>query len=238
MITSPELNFAEAGTSIILIESGTWRGDREKLFLRKLNFVALINSFKSIAEGSFVREALYTYKNMPQNESQMMDFIIRNAIVNLQGKELAVDVGINYEEINIDDNRNFYYKAKIEDIGDLSVYSGFQELDATGMTLELGKTYDEEINSLDEISKLNYAELMEGGFTNIKLNLPNVEEKFSNFLFNIILQNRDRAEELKEEAIPNFILKKEGTFKYAVINGFLLDSKLTGRREGNALVFD
>jgi hypothetical protein len=231
-------NFAEAGTSIILIESGTWRGDREKLFLRKLNFVALINSFKSIAEGSFVREALYTYKNMPQNESQMMDFIIRNAIVNLQGKELAVDVGINYEEINIDDNRNFYYKAKIEDIGDLSVYSGFQELDATGMTLELGKTYDEEINSLDEISKLNYAELMEGGFTNIKLNLPNVEEKFSNFLFNIILQNRDRAEELKEEAIPNFILKKEGTFKYAVINGFLLDSKLTGRREGNALVFD
>jgi hypothetical protein len=147
-------------------------------------------------------------------------------------------VGINYEEINIDDNRNFYYKAKIEDIGDLSVYSGFQELDATGMNLELGKTYDEGINSLDEINSLNYAELMEGGFTNIKLNLPNVEEKFSNYLFNIILQNKERAEELKEEAIPNFILKKEGTFKYAVINGFLRDSKLTGRREGNALVFD
>jgi hypothetical protein len=230
--------FAEAGTSIILIESGTWRGDREKHFLRKLNFIVLINSFKSIAEGSFVREALNTYKTLPKNESQMMDFIIRNATVNLKGRELAIDVGINYEEINIDDNRNFYYKAKIEDIGDLSVYSGFQELDATGMNLELGKTYDEGINSLDEINSLNYAELMEGGFTNIKLNLPNVEEKFSNYLFNIILQNKERAEELKEEAIPNFILKKEGTFKYAVINGFLRDSKLTGRREGNALVFD
>jgi hypothetical protein len=57
-------------------------------------------------------------------------------------------------------------------------------------------------------------------------------------MHNIILQNKERAEELKEEAIPNFILKKEGTFKYAVINGFLRDSKLTGRREGNALVFD
>jgi hypothetical protein len=230
--------FAESGTSIILIESGTWRGDREKHFLRKLNFIVLINSFKSIAERSFAREALSTYKTLPKNESQMMDFIIRNATVNLQGKELAVDVGINYEEINIDNNRNFYYKAKIEDLGDLSVFSGFKELDATGMTLELGKTYDEGINSLDAISNLNYKELMEGGFTNIKLNLPNVEEKFSNFLFNIIIHNRDRAEELKEEAIPNFILKKQGTFKYAVINGFLLDSELTGRREGNALVFD
>ena len=230
--------FSEAGTSIILIESGTWRGDREKHFLRKLNFIALINSFKSIAEGSFVKEALSTYKSIPQNETQIMDFIIRNARVTWQGEEVAVDVGINYEEVNFDDNQNFYYKAKIEDIGDLSVYSGFQELDATGMNLELGKTYDEEINSLDEISKLNYEELMEAGYTNIKLNHPIVEDKFSHFLFNIVLKNKERTEELKEEAIPNFVLKENGAFKYAVINGFLLDSRLIGRREGNALVFD
>jgi len=230
--------FSEVGTSIILIESGTWRGDREKLFLRKLNFISMINSFKSIAEGSFVKETLNTYKSIPQNEIQMMDFIIRNAKVTLQGEEISVDVGINYEEININDNRNFYYKAKIEDIGDLSVYSGFQELDANGMSLELGKTYHEGMNSLDEINNLNYAELMESGFTNIKLNLPNVEDKFSKFLFNIILNDRERTEELKEEAIPNFILKEKGAFKYAVINGFLLDSRLIGRRDGNALVFD
>jgi len=230
--------FSEAGTSIILIESGTWRGDREKLFLRKLNFIIMLNSFKSIAEGSFVKEALNTYKTIPQNEIQMMDFIIRNAKIALQEEEVSVDVGINYEEINIDDNRNFYYKAKIEDIGDLSVYSGFQELDARGMNLELGKTYHKEMNSLDEIRNLNYAELMERGFTNIKLNLPSVEDKFSKYLFNIILNNGERTEELKEEAIPNFILKEKGAFKYAVINGFLLDAGLIGRREGNALVFD
>jgi len=230
--------FSEADTSIILIESGTWRGDREKMFLRKLNFITVLNSIKSIAEGSFVKESLNTYKSIPQNETQMMDFIIRNATVTSQGNELPVDVGINYEEINTEDNRNFYYKAKIEDIGDLSVYSGFQELDASGMELELGKTYTEGINSLDEIDKLNYSQLMREGFTNIKLNLPEIDTKFSKFLFNIILSNKERTEELKEEAIPNFILKKRGSFKYAVINGFLLDSRLIGRREGNALVFD
>ncbi|MEJ2195426.1 MAG: M14 family zinc carboxypeptidase [Ignavibacteriaceae bacterium] len=230
--------FSEANTSIILIESGTWRGDREKMFLRKLNFITMINSFKSIAEGSFVKESLNTYKSIPQNESQMMDFIIRNATVTSKGDEVSVDVGINYEEINTEDSRNFYYKAKIEDIGDLSVFSGFQELDATGMHLELGKTYIEEVNSLDEINKLNYSQLMREGFTNIKLNLPKLDSKFSKFLFNIILSNRERTEELKEEAIPNFILKKSGAFKYAVINGFLLDSRLTGRKKGNALVFD
>ena len=230
--------FSEAGTSTILIESGTWRGDREKNFLRKLNFITLINSFKSIAEGSFVKEALTTYKSIPENETQMMDFIIRNAKFLCQEKEVVVDVGINYEEVNFDDNKKFYYKAKIEDIGDLSVYSGFKEFDAAGMNLELGRTYSTVLNSLDEINRLNYEELMEGGYTNIKLNLPNVEDKFSHFLFNIVLKDKERTEELKEEAIPNFVLKEKGAFKYAVINGFLRDSKLIGRKEGNALVFD
>ena len=68
--------------------------------------------------------------------------------------------------------------------------------------------------------------------------ITEIDTKFSKFLFNIILSNKERTEELKEEAIPNFILKKRGSFKYAVINGFLLDSRLIGRREGNALVFD
>ncbi len=43
------------GTSTILIESGGWKNDPEKQFIRKLNFISLFSSFKSIAEKSYIR---------------------------------------------------------------------------------------------------------------------------------------------------------------------------------------
>ncbi|MEJ2103337.1 MAG: M14 family zinc carboxypeptidase, partial [Ignavibacteriaceae bacterium] len=42
-------NFTKWGTSVVLIESGGWRGDREKQFLRKMNYIAMLSAFNSIA---------------------------------------------------------------------------------------------------------------------------------------------------------------------------------------------
>ena len=47
-------NFQKWGTSTILIESGGWKDDPEKQFIRKINFIALLSAFKSIAEESYV----------------------------------------------------------------------------------------------------------------------------------------------------------------------------------------
>lgn len=230
-------NFSKSNTSIILIESGAWRGDREKQFLRKLNFVSLLTFFKSIAEDSYLNETIETYYSIPPNESLMIDCIIRNVTVIKEENEIVVDVGINYEEINIENSRQFYYKAAIEDIGDLSVYTGFREFDATGMSLQLGKTYAKIFNSLDEIKKLDFATLIETGVTNVKLRASSINELYSPVLFNIILNDKDRIEELKQEAVPNFILKENNTFKCAVINGFLLDPISMYWDEGNSLIF-
>ncbi len=230
-------SFAKSDSSIVLIESGGWCDDREKEFLRKINFISLLTSFKSIAEESYLTEKIETYESIPNNEKLMMDFIIRNITVRKFQTKYVVDIGINYEEININNNHSFYYKAKIEDIGDLSVYSGYKELDATGLSLVLGKTYETEFNSVSEIKSVGSSSLLQKGITNLKLNDTEIENKYSPVLFNIILNNKERKEELKEEAVPNFILCDGRKFKYAVINGFLINASSVGKKVSNALIF-
>ena len=228
--------FAKSMTSVILIESGGWHNDREKLFIRKLNFISLLTSFKCIAEESYRDELIETYLSIPENEKLMMDFIIRKVTVVRDENEYILDIGINYEEINIDRNRNFYYQGKIDDIGDLSIYSGYKELNAEGLTLELGKTSDKEFKSFDELKDLNPFNLIGQGFTNVRLNSPDVNLTHSPFLFNIVAENKERKESLKETEIPNFVLKKDGIVKFAIINGFPIKLKNISRHEGNALI--
>ena len=228
--------FAKSLTSIVLIESGGWHNDREKLFIRKLNFISLLTSFKCIAEESYREEPIETYLSIPENEKLMMDFIIRKVTVVRDENEYILDIGINYDEINIDQNRSFYYQGKIEDIGDLSIYSGYKELNAEGLTLELGKTYEKDFKSLDELKDLDTSSLIEQGFTNVRLNSPDVNLTHSLFLFNIVAGNNERTELLKGAEIPNFVLKKDGIIKWAVINGFPIELKNISRHEGNALI--
>ena len=49
-------NFQRGGTSTILIESGGWKDDIEKQYIRKLNFITLLSSFRSIIEETYTQE--------------------------------------------------------------------------------------------------------------------------------------------------------------------------------------
>ena len=230
-------NFAKTASCVVLIESGAWKGDREKQFLRKLNFITLLAAFKSIAEDNYLKEDIDTYYSIPDNKKTMMDFIIRNARIIKDGKSYSVDIGINYEEINIPNTNEFYYKSKIEDIGDLSTFTGHKEFDARGSILEAGKTSTQIFNSIEEIMNLNTLSLLEEGITNIKLNNAALNINYSPVIFNLALNNIERIEEIKEEAIPNFILRENGFFKYAVINGFLVSKNSAAIPQGNSLIF-
>lgn len=229
--------FAGLNSSIVLIESGGWRGDREKDLLRKINFISLLTSFKCIAEESYLVEPIDIYDSILQNENLMMDFIIRNVFVNQEGKDYTVDIAINYEEISINKYRDFYYKAKIEDIGDLSIYTGYEELDANGLTLESGKTFSTVYNSIEKIRDIESRNLLSEGITNVILNSSEFEDEYSDVIFNIVLNDVERTEELAVDKIPNFVLKDKETIKYYIINGFLIDIDNVGRKIGNALIF-
>ncbi|RFS15833.1 M14 family zinc carboxypeptidase [Emticicia sp. C21] len=157
-------NVAKWGSSLILIESGGYKEDTEKQFIRKLNFVAILTGLQAIAEKSYTHYTLATYEALPNNERYLYDLLIRNAEFDYKGKIVIKDIAIDLIEKNTRNATGFTIKSVIEDMGDLSTFWGIKEIDATGLRVrplayfpELIKTYtlskediqDKELN-LDE----------------------------------------------------------------------------------------
>ena len=230
-------NFQKLGTSTILIESGGWANDIEKQFVRKMNFLALITGFKSIIEHSYKLQSLETYDEYPFNESDLMYLILRNLIYKKDGTECKIDIGINRTEVNLNGARNFYFKSAIEDIGDLSIYFGYEDYNLEGMELTVGKTFPEMFNTVSEIEKLNFVKLYDEGYTNVILNSNHLKDEFSRYPVNIITNaNTPPAPEIKIGEIPNFLIKKNGKVRYSVVNGFIIDINNLSWENKNGLI--
>ena len=230
--------FTELGTGVILLESGGWRGDREKQFLRKINYVTLCSALNSIASGNYSNTDLSAYDSIPQNEKFMMDLILRNLKIRKDEYEFLVDIGINFTELNTNDVKGFYLKAEIEDVGDLSVFAGYDEFDLSGCIVEPGKTKPEKFTSVEELDKINPAKLYSEGYTNIVLSNDDFSGEYSLLPFNIVLNPKISADnKIKPEEAANFIIRKNGKVRFAVVNGFLIDLKNAESWNGNSLIF-
>jgi hypothetical protein len=68
------------GVSTLLVESGHFRGDPEKWFIRRLNFAGILSSIHGIADGSYRNEPVGIYKKLPTNGKRGFDLIIRNVV--------------------------------------------------------------------------------------------------------------------------------------------------------------
>ncbi len=231
-------NFTKWGTAVVLLETGGWRDDREKQFLRKINFIALLTAFASIAGEIYKDQTAEFYESIPKNEELMMDVILRNLKMKKNEHEFLVDIGINFEERNTDGAKDFYLKATIEDIGDLSVFTGYKEFDLKGCSVEPGKTKTDAITSIDDLSKLNALEFFKGGYTNILLKSESYPNDFTDLKLNVVLND---VSNIKSEIIVdgdvNFIIKKDNDVLYAVVNGFLFDLQNLNKAEGNSIVY-
>lgn len=229
-------NFQKSGTRTILVESGGYNNDTEKQYIRRMNFLSLLYSFKSIAEESYRNEDPAVYEKIPFNEKYIIDIILRNLKYKKAGNEFLIDVGINREEENYNNAKEFFYKSSVEDIGDLSVFYGYEEYDLNGMEILVGKTYPQSFNSFLEIEKLTFSELYMQGCTNVILT-EEVSFGFTKLPINIFYKkSQDELTDLKLEKRANFIIKKDNELKYVVINGFLLDPFKPEFNTGNALI--
>ncbi len=128
-------NVAKWGTSVILIESGGYKNDTEKQYLRKLNYIAILTALQTIADGSYSKENRADYDKIPQNEKLHFDLMVRNAQVEVNGQRFTADVGINRNEKNMNDATTFVFDGEVEDFGDLSIFYGIEEIDAKGALL-------------------------------------------------------------------------------------------------------
>ncbi len=78
-----------------------------------------------------------------------------------------IDIGINFEEENINGARDFYLKASIEDIGDLSVFQVMMKLIYLAILLNPEKQNLKPIIHSMIWKKLYPVELYKQGYTNV-----------------------------------------------------------------------
>ncbi len=224
--------FQSKGASTILVESGGWKDDTEKQFIRKLNFITLLCAFEAIADSSYLMNPSSIYDELPFNENFLYDIVLRN--VQLNRHNSRADIGINFKEENCD-SANFYSVSNIDEIGDLSTYYGIRDYDFNGLKLQAGKTYPKKFNSLKEIEKLDFYSLYSKGYTNVTLNQQKRDLQFSALPVNIIL-NKSGKEVIKVDKPANFLLLKNKKVMYVVINGFLIDVQNKIGKVSNGLV--
>ncbi len=126
------------GTSTILFEAGGYKNDPEKQYVRELNFISILTALYAIAYDYPHNFELMDYFKIPENKKEkLFDLLIRNASIKKNGQLFKIDIGVRRQEIDNQDFTGFTYKGKIEDIGDLTYFYGYQEIDASGLQVKI-----------------------------------------------------------------------------------------------------
>lgn len=220
-------NMQAWGTSTILIESGGNIGDREKQYIRQLNFLSLLSAFNAIADKSYQRFTRRDYNDIPYNKGGLFnDLLIRNLRYQQDRQVFTIDIGFDLGERTIPGSTDFYFRARIDDIGDLSYHQGYQELDGKGeLSVEVAKVYPETLNNLTAVQRLDPRGLLAAGYGVIRLRDHSVSawQKADIPLQVIGLQERYRSN-IQTGSNPSLIIRdQEGTVKYAIVNGQLIE---------------
>lgn len=118
------------GTSTVLIESGHWAKDPDKMFVRKLNYVAILSALRAIADGSYQDVDMDHYSGLPENGKRIYDIIIRGLVaVHPTGHRYPADLGLSIAPTNDDPATRTII---IKDVGDLSTFGALETIDGGG----------------------------------------------------------------------------------------------------------
>ena len=222
-------NIQKWGTSTILIESGGYKNDPEKQFIRKLNYVSILTAIHTISTGSFKNTSIDKYEKIPKNDRKLFDLKITNLTFPYLGKNYTIDLGIqNYEREN-KKHTAFYNIGRISDLGDLSTYYSYDTLDAKNLKFKIGETYPKIISNFEAFEKLDFKKLLEQGYTSVSIDSLPSEIKFINYPINIIDVRKitiPKNNTIPKPPIylgknPTFLLTQNDKVVYAIINGFI-----------------
>src|SRR5690606_36080161 len=160
-------NFQKWGTSTVLVESGGFPDDPEKQFIRKLNFMLILNALYELATGAYAQHDLKEYETIPDNDSKLVDLLIRGISIEQQGKKYNMDLGIKKTEKENDDG--FDIAAAVSDLGDLSVFYGYEKIDAHGLEFKTGNIWKGRFNRVEEVSWDKAWDLLKQGYMAIRV---------------------------------------------------------------------
>lgn len=214
-------NIQKWGTSTILIESGGYKNDPEKQFIRKMNYIGLLSALEQIGTKAYEKNSTEGYESIPFNARYFHEFIIRNATIIKNGKPYILDLGFKKNERQFNNNRSYYDQYYIADLGDLSTYHGYETFDAEGYTIVPGNVYPKTLRNSKKLEKLDIPLLLKKGYTTLKIKQLREEDRQAKLSMNLISADKQTAPSFSIGSNPSFFLEKNGAKKYVVINGVL-----------------
>lgn len=126
--------FSSLGTPVILIETGGLHG-KDEMYLVKMNFIAFLTALQSLVDGSEKTADPKIYETLPFNSSgRIFNVIFRRAnIINYRKTAVpfVADVAVNAERRRA----AFLAPTYVREVGDLTVYQGLDEYDASNFNL-------------------------------------------------------------------------------------------------------
>lgn len=118
--------FQSQNIPTILFEAGHFNTDYGREFTRELIYLSFVKSLlyisNTVVSGAYYKD----YLKIPENKKCFFDIIIRNAKVNNE----FLDLAIQYKEVLIDGKIEFI--PKIEKIESLKLFFAHREIDANG----------------------------------------------------------------------------------------------------------
>lgn len=147
-------NIQKWGTSTVLIESGGWKNDPQKMFIRKLNCVALLAAFHSIATGAYEKTGTAPYENIPMNTKMLYDIIVEKVTLKFSDNRapVVVDIAINNEEVR--DSSGSHWRGRVVDLGDLSVFCAHERINGAGKTIDAADVELNDMLKVDDVMTL------------------------------------------------------------------------------------
>jgi hypothetical protein len=213
-------NIQKWGTSTILIESGGLVGDPEKQEVRKINFMLLLDALYTIATRGYTQYSTDQYFAIPDNGFQLMDLLIEEMQVPVNGTWYPIDLAIRRRET--EGRAGYSFTGSVEDLGDMQIFFGLETLDAKGLQYKEGKVYPTPFESVKELSVEKAMELLGQGYLAIQVKKDTA--KAIHGLPLVVLKSATTySGGWTTGATPNFFLTKDGKYKYALVNGYLID---------------
>lgn len=217
-------NIQKWGTNTILIESGGNIGDPEKMELVKMNFMIILHAMLQIVREDYQNYPINAYYAIPENDRKFFDILIRNAQVP-HGDQLYIqDIGINANELAENDS-TLFFTHKIEDLGDLSTFYGYEEVDGSGLVVSTGQVLSEPLTDLTAITPEKAMDWLKKGITTVRLQkMPGEVMELAKLPIAVAVDESPDSEIDIELQAP-LLMSKDGIPVYAVINGQLITIK-------------
>lgn len=216
--------FQGMGISTILIESGGYYQDPEKQFIRKLNFLALLNAFEAIADGSYEKEDIKDYDAIPENSRSLYDLFVKNITITKEGHTFRTHLGINRGQVKGPGAASMSYHGRIDELGDLELIYGYDEIDASGLTFVPGKIKTMTRAAWDKLSPQQELDLVKEGYLFVKWSdAKSPAGPVKNRLLNLTNGSQGPVQVAGTGERAHFLIAKDGKPVYAVINGYKVD---------------